>query len=258
MSIGPTLPTGFLDAPFAHRGLHGPERPENSCAAVDAAVRDGFGVEIDLQPAADGTPMVFHDSDLHRLTGASGRVAEFSSADLGQLKLCGTDEQIPTLAEILEIVAGRVPLLIELKDQTGLLGPEPETLEPATARLLTAYDGPVAVMSFNPAMIAAIAEHAPGLSRGLTTCAFATADWPDLPRPRAQHLAAIAEADTLGTAFISHDRRDLTSPAVAAQRRAGRAVLCWTVCSPAEEAVARRHADQITFEAYRPEHAPGP
>lgn len=253
MTSVPPLPPGFLDSPFAHRGLHGPGVPENSLAAVSAAISAGYGVEVDLQPAADGTPMVFHDATLDRMTHASGSVGDQSPAELGTLSLRGgTGDGIPTLEALLDHVSGRVHLLIELKDQSGLLCAAPMTLEPDVARLLRAYRGPVAVMSFNPTMVEAVAERAPDLPRGLTTCAFAPATWSGLPRATACRLASIADADPLGAAFISHGHLDLEMPVVAAQRRAGRAVICWTIRSPAEESSALRYADAITFEGYRP------
>ncbi|MEM8956615.1 MAG: glycerophosphodiester phosphodiesterase family protein [Pseudomonadota bacterium] len=253
MRASPPLPPGFLDRPFAHRGLHGAGAPENSLTAVSAAISAGYGIEVDLQPAADGTPMVFHDESLDRMTHAAGAVADRSPAELGTLSLRGgTGEGVPTLEALLARVAGRVPLLLELKDQSGELGAAPLTLEPDVARLLRSYRGPAAVMSFNPAMVAAVAARAPDLPRGLTTCAFAENDWPDLDRATARRLASIADADPLGAAFISHGRRDLDMPVVAAQRHAGRAVICWTIRSPAEEAAALSHADAITFEGYRP------
>lgn len=259
MTATPPLPPGFLNRPFAHRGLHGCDAPENSLAAVSAAVGAGYGIEIDLQPAADGTPMVFHDATLDRMTDASGAVAELSAAELGALSLRGgTGEGIPTLDALLARVAGQVPLLIELKDQSGMLGAAPLTMEPEVARLLRTYAGPAAVMSFNPAMVAAVAARAPDLPRGLTTCSFEECAWPDLPRATARRLASITDAGSVGAAFISHGHHDLDTPVVAAQRRAGRAVLCWTIRSLAEEAAARRFADAITFEGYRPALRSGP
>ena len=113
------------------------------------------------------------------------------------------------------------------------------------------YDGPVALMSFNPHSVAALAEAAPGRPRGLTTCAFDGADW-SLPDYRRAELAALADAERTGAAFVSHDRRDLANPALARLKAEGLPILTWTVRSPAEEAAARRVADNITFEGYRP------
>lgn len=259
MTGSPPLPAGFLDRPFAHRGLHGPGAAENSRAAIRAAVDAGYGIEIDLQPASDGTPMVFHDAELDRMTEATGLVTRLPPAALAELAVRGGDgEGIPTLARVLETVAGRAPLLIEMKDQSGDLGPGPQTFEPALAVLLAGYGGPVAVMSFNPEMAAALAELAPDIPRGLTTCGFTAADWPHVPEARARRLAQIGDAERVGAAFISHDHRDLGRAAVARQRDAGRRVLCWTIRNPGEEAAALCRADAVTFEGYRPLDRPSP
>lgn len=245
------LPAGFLRLPLAHRGLHARAAGvvENSRAAVAAAVAAGYGVEIDIQRAADGEAMVFHDEALPRLTGAPGLIAEHTSDVLGGIRLSGTDETIPTLAEILALVAGRTPLLIEVKDQTGALGPEVGPLEARIAEVLAGYAGPVAAMSFNPHSVAALAAAAPDVPRGLTSCAFDDADL-GLPDYRRAELAGLADAEPTGSVFVSHDKADLDNPALARLRAAGLAILTWTIRSPAEEAAARRVADNITFEGY--------
>ncbi len=250
--LSPALDPAFLRLPLAHRGLHDAAGVviENSRAAVRAAVEAGYGVEVDGQRAADGEAMVFHDEALPRLTGAPGLVADHAAAALGRLRLSGSDETIPTLAEVLAIVGGRAPLLVEVKDQTGVLGPEVGPLEARVAGLLAGYAGPVAVMSFNPHSVAALAAAAPGVARGLTSCAFDGEDWA-LPDYRRAELASLAEAGPTGSSFVSHDKADLASPAVARLKAGGLAVLTWTIRSPAEEALARRVADNITFERYR-------
>lgn len=248
----PDLPSAFLRLPLAHRGLHdrAAGRLENSRAAVAAAVAAGYGVEIDIQLSRDGEAMVFHDEALPRLTDGSGLVSDHPAAVLGRMKLAGMDEGIPTLAEILALVGGRAPLLIEVKDQTGVLGPEVGALEARVAELVAPYPGPVAVMSFNPHSVAALAAAAPGVVRGLTSCAFDSADWA-LPDYRRAELANLADAERTAAAFISHDKDDLDNPAVARLKGEGLAVLAWTIRSPAEEMQARRIADNVTFERYR-------
>jgi glycerophosphoryl diester phosphodiesterase len=249
----PELPRDFLWLPLAHRGLHDRAAGliENSRAAVAAAVEAGYGVEIDVQRSADGEAMVFHDDALPRLTGASGLVADHAAAALGRMRLAGGDETIPTLPEILALVAGRAPLLIEVKDQTQALGPEVGALEARVAALLVGYGGPAAVMSFNPHSVAALAAAAPDLPRGLTACAFDAADW-GLPDYRRAELAALSDVDRVGAAFVSHDKADLAGQAIARVKARGLPVLCWTVRSAAEETAARRIADNVTFEGYRP------
>ena len=247
------LSEGFLDRPFAHRGLHGREqgRIENSASAFDAAVAAGYGIELDVQLSADGRAIVFHDAMLDRLTGETGRVRQRTAAELGRIALAGSGDTIPTLAATLEQVAGRVPLLIELKDQTGDLGPSDGRLEAAVAGDLAAYAGPVALMSFNPSMIARLAALAPTLPRGLTTDAFAPDSWRGVPPERLAELRRI-DTGAVAAAFVSHDHRDLATPRIVELRAAGLPILTWTIRSAEAEALALRGADAITFEGYRP------
>ncbi|MFO1144911.1 MAG: glycerophosphodiester phosphodiesterase family protein [Amaricoccus sp.] len=252
-SQSPELPRAFLTRPLAHRGLHDREAGivENSRAAVRAAVAAGYGIEIDVQLAADGEAMVFHDDEMPRLTGQPGLVRDYRASDLGRIELLGGGETIPTLAEILTIVAGRAPLLVEIKDQDGALGPEVGPLEARVGAVIAGYAGPLALMSFNPHSVAAVADTAPDRPRGLTTCDFAAADW-SLPDYRRAELAALIDAERVGAAFVSHDHKDLANPAVARLKAEGLPILTWTIRSAAEEASARLVADNITFEGYRP------
>ena len=259
------LPGAFLRAPLAHRALHdaAARKPENSLSAIRAAVAAGFGIEVDLQLSADGQAMVFHDDTLERLTGAPGRVDARPAAELGALPLFGgSGEGMPTLAQALAAVAGKVALLLELKDQSGRMGPTNGRLEAATARALKGYAGPVAVMSFNPEMVARLAELAPDLPRGLTTYAFPPADFPQAADDRAleahrARLAAIADYDRAGASFVSHHWRDLANPRLFELRAQGVPILCWTIRSREEERAARRVAQNITFEGYLPDGARG-
>jgi glycerophosphoryl diester phosphodiesterase len=245
------LPEVYRQVPFAHRGLHGAGRAENSLPAFKAAVDAGYGIELDLQPSADGEAMVFHDADLSRLLGREGLVARQSARALASMDLPGGSGPVPTLARVLDLVAGRVPLLIEIKDQSGWLGPVAGALERRTAEVLASYGGPVAVMSFNPHAMAAFRPALPACPAGLTTCAFGE-DWPLVPLARRAELRDMPDLARLGLSFISHDKNDLAAPAVARARADGRAVLCWTIRSSSEEAAARRFADSITFEGFLP------
>lgn len=251
------LPPEFLSRPLAHRGLHALANgiAENSRAAVRAAIDHGYGIEIDLQMTADHAAVVFHDYTLERLTGGVGHVRKRTRADLATLRLTGADETVPDFPEILDLVAGRVPLLVELKDQDGKLGENVGALEAAVARDLEGYAGPVAVMSFNPHSVSALQTLAPDLPRGLVTDDF-TSDYWDAPETRKEALSRIEDFDRVGASFISHNRQHLNMPAVADLKRRGVPVLCWTVRSAEEETVARRVADNITFEGYFPSPAP--
>lgn len=240
----------LLRLPIAHRGLHGPGVPENSLAAFRAAIEAGYAIELDVQHSAEGEPMVFHDYDLLRMAGSEGFIADTTVADLAKLRLGKTEEGIPTLAEVLRMVAGRVPLLIEIKDQDGRLGENIGDLQDRVATLLQAYDGPVAVMSFNPEAVAAFARAAPKVAAGLITCAFDEDDWPMLEAEHRARLNALSDYERSGAVFVSHDCRDLANPALAALKARGVPVLSWTVHSAEEEALARRVADNVTFEGY--------
>ncbi len=246
------LPPEFLTRPLAHRGLHGlaPGAPENSVAAFQRAVEQGYGIELDVQLSRDGQAMVIHDENLDRLTGETGPVRSRSARELGEIHLNGGGGGIPTLAEVLMLVDRRVPVLIEIKDQDGQLGANTGTLEAATARALQDAKGPVAVMSFNPHAVAAVKGVDPSIPLGLVTDPFRPEDWDGVPHQRLAELRPIDDAVRLDVGFISHDRSDLGSEAVAAIKAAGLPVLCWTVRSPAEEKTARKIADNITFEGY--------
>jgi len=250
----PDLPAAFLGAPIAHRALHDGNitRAENNFAAIDAAIAGGFAIEIDLQLSADGVAMVFHDYALSRLTLDAGAFALRKADDLANVRFKTGEIGIPPLARVLAHVAGRVPLLIEVKDQDGAMGPNVGALERAAAAALSTYDGPVALMSFNPHSVAALAEVCPHLPRGLTTCDWTNGEAGMIPSALRPALRGIVDFDRVGASFISHQWSDLTAPRVRELKAAGAHILCWTIKSPEEEAQARQIADNITFEGYVP------
>ena len=194
--------------------------------------------------------MVFHDETLERLTPREGWLCDLTAAELATIPLKGGDEGIPTLADILTLVAGRVPLLIEIKDQTLRMADTDGRLEQATAALLAGYQGPVAVMSFNPHCIAHMARLAPALPRGLTTSAYDPDDWHPIPPATCDRLRDIPDYGRVQASFISHEAKDLTRPRVAQLAAQGAAILCWTIKSAEAEAKARQIAQNITFEQY--------
>ncbi|MEL7149820.1 MAG: glycerophosphodiester phosphodiesterase family protein [Pseudomonadota bacterium] len=245
------LPTAFLTHPIAHRGLHDVSKgvPENSRAAVQAAIDHGYGIEIDIQCTSDQAAIVFHDDTLDRLTADTGRVSRRTRADLATQRLTGSDETIPDLPEILAMVDGRVPLLVEVKDQDGALGENVGALEAEIARNLDGYQGAVAVMSFNPHSVSALQTLAPQVPRGLVTDGFDAAEW-DVAEARRDELAGISHFDRVGASFISHNHKRLEAKAVADLKARAVPILCWTIRSIAEEHAARRIADNITFEGY--------
>jgi len=248
------LPSDFLSRPLAHRGFHDAAkgRPENSLAAIRAAITVGYGIEIDVQPSADNVPMVFHDEDLERMTGQKGRIKDHTAEDLAKLRLIGTDEPIPTLAEVLRTVVRRVPLLIEVKDQDGALGKNVGPFEDAIGKVLSNYGGNVAGMSFNPDSLMALRRAARGLPLGLVTCSFAPEDWPGVPAERLDELRAVPgwDTDLIAAGFVAHDHNDILRPRMSELRSRGAKILCWTCRSIADERKARAYGNNVIFEGY--------
>lgn len=249
------LPDTFLTIPIAHRALHdlSAQRPENSLSAVRAAVAAGYGVELDVQLSADGRPMLIHDATLERTAEASGRVDEFTAQQLAQIPLrhSAGDTVVP-LAEALAIIAGQVPLLLEIKDTSGDLGAGVGPLEAAVAREIAGYDGPLAVMSFNPHSVAAMAQLAPHVPRGLITCNFVKVTFLHAPPERLAELATIPDYDRVGACFVSHHWKDLDNPVLPDLRAKGASVLTWTIKNRKRAAKVSGRADNITFENFLP------
>ena len=246
------LHSAFLTTPLAHRGLHDHSQGviENSLSAFRAAIAAGYGIELDVQRSADDVPTVFHDDDLDRLTNATGAFRDCKVAELRRMHLRGSADIIPTLEEVLTLVAGRVPLLIEIKENWNTMKDTDGILEQAIAAALAGYTGPVAVMAFNPHCIAHMARFAPDVPRGLTTESYDPALNAPIPAEVCDRLRGIPDYDRTGSSFISHQVSDLGRPRVADLKRQGAAILCWTVRSPQAEVNARQIADNITFEGY--------
>ncbi|GFO81023.1 MAG: glycerophosphoryl diester phosphodiesterase [Methyloceanibacter sp.] len=243
----------WLRRPIAHRGLHDAARGivENSVSAVKAAMRKGIAVEVDLQRAADDQPVVFHDMTLERLTNESGPVAARDVASLRSIVLKdGGGDRILPLPELLELVAGTVPLLLEVKSDKSRNG----AFEANIAKQLAAYRGPVAVMSFDPHMVATFRREAPRLPRGLVSCRFAD----ELSKTHLTMLQRFAMRHLLTSAFarpqfVAYDIRALPAAApLIAKFIAGLPLLAWTVRSEADLERALRYADAPIFEGMVP------
>ena len=151
----------MLTCDYAHRGLHSKAYPENSLPAIALAMENGFGVELDVQMSSDGEIMVFHDQNLKRMCGVSSRIPLVKSAVLRRLPLGGTSYTVPTLEEVLSMVDGRVPILIEIKSDT-----KNDELCRRLADMLDTYIGVFAVASFNPQILAWFKRYRPRFARG--------------------------------------------------------------------------------------------
>lgn len=224
--------------PFAHRGLHGAQVVENCRAAFEAAVARGHGIELDVQASRDGEAIVFHDYELRRLTGEPGRVRERTAAELQAIALAGTGEMIPTLADIVGLVDSRVPMLIEVKAPSPIVGP----LCASVLRAVRDYRGHMAVMSFNPEVGRWFYRNGRGITRGLVVT--------EHRRGRRVH-SGFERRLALWRArphFLAYNVASLPSAFAREQRARGLPILSWTVRGGDQRETARAEADQIIYE----------
>ncbi|MFD0918058.1 glycerophosphodiester phosphodiesterase family protein [Pseudahrensia aquimaris] len=232
-------PSWLIERPITHRALHDRTkgRAENSWSAFQAAIDAGYAIECDLQVTKTGESVVFHDPDLERMTGATDTVRSQTPQQLSKHKLLDTNDTIHTLSEHLEQVAGRVPLVLELK---GVEGEDAGFVE-GVAKALEGYDGQVAVMSFDHWICAQFADRMPNTPRGLT--AYGGADTTQI------HREAM---DTFDLQFVSYNVKELPSTFVNDMRSLGLPVITWTVRTPEQVEATFAHADQMTFEGFTP------
>jgi glycerophosphoryl diester phosphodiesterase len=167
----------FFKTPIAHRGYHdcgqsfGSGKTENSLSAIESAIQKGFGIEIDLQLTKDGIPVVYHDYNLKRLSGFNQKVKEITFSEIREFSL-PNGEKIPSIYEALELINGKAPVFLEMKDQDGMLGSKTGYLESRVANALENYSDPLAIMSFNPYSVLHFGKLMPNIPRGLVTQFF--------------------------------------------------------------------------------------
>ncbi len=236
--------------PMAHRGLHGAGAIENTASAFAAAIAGGYGIECDLQISADGEAMVHHDDALGRLTEGSARLADMSADALKAVRFRATNDRMLTLSELCELVAGRATLLLELKSRFD----GDRRLAERVASVLDGYGGPAAAMSFDPDIVAALRNTVPSLTRGIVAERhYDHPEWPALSSKQKRTMAHLLHGLRTRPHFVAYAVKDL--PAVApfiARALFGLPLLTWTVRSEEDLRRARRFADQIIFEGFRP------
>lgn len=234
-----TSASWIKDVPVAHRGYHDMNKAvwENTLAAFSRAVEAGFAIECDLQLASDSVPVVFHDHTLERLCGINGDVRERTSQELGLLSVGGTADKIPTLKQMLKRVAGKVPLVIEIKGRPG----EDEGFVEAVLEVLEGYEGKVALMSFDHHILKDLKAAGAPYPFGLTAEGAKPEDF--FRHDEAMHL---------GLDFISYFHGHLPNSFVTAQRQSGIPIITWTVRDENARAHTYTHADQMTFEGFDP------
>ena len=242
--------------PIAHRGWHDAARAivENSRASAAAAIERHYAIECDVQLSADGEAMVFHDFTLDRLSHETGRVAERPARALAQIQLKGSADCIPDLASWLSGIAGAVPVICEIKSSfDGDL-----RLATRTASLAAAYGGRMALKSFDPAVIAALRQDGARLGIGhvplglVAEARFEGAEWAMLSPAQRLDMAALTHWERAQPDFLSWHVEDLPHAAPSLCRAFGVPVMAWTVRTPAQQARAAAHADQMVFEGFAP------
>ena len=232
----------FKGRNYAHRGLHSRDKvvPENSLAAFGLAAEAGYGIELDVQLSKDGQVVVFHDDTLDRVCGVSGRGDEFNYGALAKMRLCGTDEKIPLLSEVLELVAGRSALIVELKP-----GKRNKELCRKTCDLLRNYRGSVCIESFHPIIVGWFRFHAPEFVRGQLAM---PAKYYEEQSPLMRFMLSNTLFNFIARPqFIAYriGKRPLS---VKFAQLLGAMKICWTSHEPRNE----KGVDGVIFEFYKP------
>lgn len=237
----------FKSRLYAHRGLHNEERAENSMSAFKAAVDAGYGIELDIRLSKDGKLVVFHDDTLDRVCGREGKVIDFTAEELADFKLNGTNDGVPLFSNVLSLVDGKVPLLVEIKENPG-----DSAVSKAACEMLKEYKGDFIVESFNPLSLKTVKENMPEITRGLLSHRYY--EYEQYRKPLYFALQALLLNFLCRPAFIAYDHRHAKAFGLRFIRGFFDVpTLAWTVRSAEEEAIARKNGfDGIIFENYLP------
>ena len=245
-------PAWLVERPIAHRGLHDKAagRIENSLSAAGAAVVARYAIECDVQRVADGEAMVFHDATLERLTGRAGLLVDLDRAAAGSLALTGSSDRIPSLPDLFGLVAGRVPIVCEIKSAFD----GDMRLADRVRDLAQAYAGPLAIKSFDPAVIEHLRRRRTDRPLGIVTEGrFDAAEWAALPARTRQIMAEMIHIGETRPDFLSFHVNDLPHAIPILCRDAlGLPVMVWTVRTGEQRQMAARWADQVVFEGFAP------
>lgn len=240
--------TPFKGIDYAHRGLHNNESdaPENSMTAFRKAVANKFGIELDVQLSKDRVPVVFHDFTLKRMCGVEGKVCDYTLEELKTFKLLDTNEQIPTFKEFLDMVAGKVPLIVELKIEGMDI-----SLCPIVNAMLKEYKGDYCIESFNPLGLSWYRRYNNSVIRGQLADAFIkTGEYKGFLYFLLQNLLLnwLTKPD-----FIAYNHENYTN----LSRQICKIVyhtksVAWTIRSQKELDDMKAHFDLFIFEGFMP------
>jgi glycerophosphoryl diester phosphodiesterase len=246
-------PAWLTARPVAHRGLHDDARGivENMPAAARAAIAGNFSIELDIQLTADGEAMVHHDDGLGRLTEGSGALRTKTAAELRQVTFKNTSERMMSLSDLCDLVAGRVPLVIEVKSHFD----GDRRLVRRMAEVLSSYEGPAAGMSFDPDQVLALRELIPARPRGIVAQrTYTAAEWPDTTPDQRAGMTYLRHAFRTRPHFVAYWVDELPDIAPWIARNIfGCPLLTWTVRTAEQRTRAHRYADQMIFERFHPD-----
>lgn len=237
--------TPLLGVHYAHRGLfdNGGDAPENSLPAFRRAVEHGYGIELDVQLSKDNVPVVFHDASLKRMCGVDGNVWEYTLEELQQMKLAGSEETIPTFEDVLSLVDGRVPLIVEYK-----LDVVQTTVCELGDRLLSAYSGPYCIESFHPRALRWYRRHRPDVVRGQLSMAFHK-DPVHCGKPEFLALEFLLTNIVTRPDFIAYQHSDASNLSRRLCRKLGALSVAWTIKSPEQYVRAKDQFDLFIFDS---------
>lgn len=245
-------PDWLTARPIAHRGLHDKSRGiiENMPSAIDAAIAGNFGIEVDLQLTGDDDAVVHHDYELGRLTDGRGDLRAMTAQQLTQVSFRDTSDRMMTLSDLCSRVAGRVPLVLEIKSRFD----GDRKLVARVGQILATYRGPVVAMSFDPDQVVAIRELMPRIPRGIVAeRQYHDKEWQQLPAEKIRSMTALRHAFRTRPHFVAYWVNELPAPAPWIARNIfGCPLLTWTVRTPEQRARAARYADQMIFEGFVP------
>ncbi len=233
----------LVEQPIANKGIHDKSHPENSLSAFGKAIEGGFPIALDVQLIADGTIVVFDDDSLSRLTDNDGYIKFLNKSDLDLLTLSGSKEKIPTLQEALDFIAGKVPVMIEIKNQDKV-----GNLEKGVIEILKEYKGEVAIASINPYVLEYFYKHAPNILRGQISGFFCKEKMPHMKKYGLKRM--IFNKKVSRPDFICYEGKSLPNRFV--KKFKNLPLLAWTIKSQSEYLKVVKYCDNVIFENFEP------
>ena len=241
----------FMEVLYAHRGLHDnqTDAPENSMKAFEKALEAGFGIELDVQLSKDGIPVVFHDFTLNRICGVEGKVCDYTYEELQAFTLCESSERIPKFEDVLKLVDGKVPLIVELKIEAGNTG-----VCPAADALLRDYKGIYCIESFNPLGVLWYRKNNKKVLRGQLSHAFTKDEDKKYHNPLYWALEHLWFNFLTKPDFIAYDHNAYRNRSRCICRYVyGGLAVAWTIRSQEELDARRDDFDLFIFDSFIPE-----